>query len=86
MWLYFEIYNFKAICMIDMQSVSNEIALRWMSEELPINIVIAPWGSKSSPEPMLTKFYDAIWRHQRSMGQPNIAVSFDNSVDIAEYR
>ena len=51
-------------------SISYEIALRWMPQDLTddkSNIGsgngLVPWGNKPLPEPMLTQIYVIKWRH-----------------------
>ena len=54
-------------------TVSSTIALMWMSQSQPLYFNIGPGnglvpsGTKSIPEPMLTKGHYVRWRHQTKM-------------------
>ena len=44
--------------MITFLSISSEIALRWTPKDITDDYI-----NKTLPEPMLTKFHDALWHH-----------------------
>ena len=54
--------------MIGGRVISCEIALRWMSSDLTVNIGsgngLVPPGTKPLPKPLLTEFYVAIQHHK----------------------
>ena len=53
---------FKLISRIDILSLSNEIALRWMTKDLTHDTSTS--GTKPLPHPMLAQLYDTIWWYQ----------------------
>ena len=57
----------------DIFTISSETALRWISQDLLQDNIgsgngMVPSGTKPLHAPLLSKLYDAIWRHKSAMG------------------
>ena len=62
---------FKVLSRVHILSILCEIVLRWMPQDLTDDMstflhVMRPGVVRKVPEPVLTKFYDAIWRQCRN--------------------
>ena len=72
---------------IKFMSTSCEIVLRWMphttceDKSTSVNGLV-PSGNKPLPEPIFTKFYVAMWRHQVTMSK--LIFPFDKMATILE--
>ena len=62
---------FNLVLLIGIFRSSHDNALRWMPQDLTVNIDsgngLVPSGNKPLPEPMLTQFLVALWRRYASM-------------------
>ena len=62
---------FKLLSRIHVLSILGKIVRRWMPQDLTDDMltflqVMRPGAVRKVPEPVLTKFYDAIWRQCRN--------------------